>query len=240
MRDGGVNHRKILYSYPKLRKEIATANDGKSQEITFDFVDCGWDSSFEFFAIPTFLPFSPFGKNHFYFSIYNEIIGGKENGRRVDRIAIHELSHICWYQKIELAHKELGFKLNSATNYYLKEAFATIIGECEEFLKVNSGFSPTNYNTSLLRVNSDGEEIGFVDFFRRFFNKEREKGFGFDTILRGVLKIGCGIQGELDKKWSLWNKYGDDLDKLSKSGYQSPVVITCKTMGFDGKRQKSA
>jgi hypothetical protein len=188
-------------------------------------MNCGWDSSFEFFALPTFLPFSPFGKNRFYFSIYSEIIGGKESGRRVDRIAIHELSHICWYQKLEKAYKELGFELNSAANYYLKEAFATIIGEGEEFTAVNGGYCRTNYNTSLLRIDLGGKEMEFVDFFRNYFNERRKKGFDFYTILKEVLKVGYDIQKELDEKWSLWNKYGDNPDKLSESGYQSLIVI---------------
>jgi len=251
MQDGGVNYRKIINSYLKL----------KSEEIVPDFIDqlysqyksqidkiiekeagvlkganntifsglekvmgCGWDSSLVFYAIPTFLPFCPFGKNCFYFSIYNEVIEGKENRRRVDRIAIHELSHMCWYQKLEKAYKELGFELNHATNYYLKEAFAAIIGECEEFSKINGGHSPANNNVSLLRVVSNGKEMEFVDFFRKLFNEGRKKGLDFDAILKEVLRIGQGIQNELDEKWSLWNKYGDSPDKLSESGYQSRLL----------------
>ena len=262
IRDGGVNQRKVLQSYPKLKEELEASQDKEFEKTISDFVDhlylqyksqvgkivekeikvlkdanntifsglekvmgCGWDSSFEFFAIPTFLPFSPFGKNHFYFSIYSEVVGGKGSGRRVDRIAVHELSHICWYQKLEITYKELGFELNYATNYYLKEAFAAIIGECEEFSKVNGGHSPANYNVSLLRVNSDGKEMEFVDFFRKLFNEGRRKRFDFYTILKEVLRIGYGIQNELDEKWSLWNKYGDNPGKLSGGGYQSPIVI---------------
>jgi len=143
----------------------------------------------------------------------------------VDRIAIHELSHICWYQKLDKAHKELGFELNSAANYYLKEAFATIIGECEEFSEINKGHSPTNYNVTLLRINPDGKEMEFVDFFRKLFIKERKRGVGFYEILKEVLKIGYSIQGELDDKWSFWNKYGDDEKKLHKNGYSLPINL---------------
>jgi len=262
VRDGGVNYRKILQSYPNLKKELEESQDKEFEMTISDFLDqlylqykfqvdkivekeadvlkranstifsgiekvmgCGWDSSFEFFAIPTFLPFSPFGKNRFYFSIYSEIIGGKESGRRVDRIAIHELSHICWYQKLEKAYKELDFELNTAANYYLKEAFATLIGESEEFSKVNGGYSPTNHNTSLLRIELGGKEMEFVDFFRNYYNERRKKGFDFYTILKEVLKMGYSIQKELDEKWSLWNKYGDNPDKLSESGYQTSIVI---------------
>ena len=65
----------------------------------------------------------------------------------------------------------------------------------------------------------------FVDFFRNYYNERRKKGFDFYTILKEVLKMGYSIQKELDEKWSLWNKYGDNPDKLSESGYQTSIVI---------------
>ena len=189
---------------------------------------CRWDSSFEFLAIPTFLPFSPFWKDRFYFSIYGEVIKGEENKRRVDRIAIHELSHICWYQKLDEVHKKLDFKLNNAANYYLKEAFASIIGECDEFSKINKGRSLANYNTAILRVRVGSEEMGFVNYFRKVFEEGRRTRASFCSILEEVLKVCYSIQNTLDKKWSIWDKYGDDREKLLKMEYQSPINIPAK------------
>lgn len=225
-----------LYSQyqPQLEKIVAKERRvlNESGEAIFlgleKVMGCKWEPSYKFFATPTLLPINPFWKNGFYFSVYKEVNTGKASKRRVDRIAIHELSHICWYQKLEKVYEDLDFTLNEAANYYLKEAIAAIIGESREFLRINKGFSPANKNVALLQVKVGSNEIGFVDFFRNFFAGKERTETSFDVLAKEVVLVCFSIQDKLDKKMAIWNKHGDELSRTQKEEYQIPIPIQPK------------
>lgn len=176
---------------------------------------------FVYKAIPTFLPFSPTGNDFFQFSLYKQLIEKENSKRRVDRIAIHELTHVVWYKLVPCIYKKLNLKLNNAANYYLKESIAVIVCENKVFNNINGGFSPQNKDLSLLKVKQNDAELCFVDYAKNIYNQSEN----FNDFLTTIIKKVYAIQNKLENKQDIWNKYGFSEEELTKLCFYKAVII---------------
>lgn len=189
-------------------------------------MDYTWrDDDYEFIAIPTILPFCPFNKNVFYFSIIN-IMNGKSKIGFVLFTAIHEISHYILHKTLE------SQKINSDphTLYFLQEILAPVLMNQQSLVNIiHHDFNNYWGNTDIanLFITTNGNSKKIPEAFRRAYDKLKTEGKKFTEILFIFVDILNELQDELMKKKAIWDKYGHKIfdEEQLKTFYQRSMHI---------------
>lgn len=175
-------------------------------------------------AIPTILPFCPFGKNLFYFSILNA------GNHDIIFVATHEISHMLFYEIMEKIYgKPAEEVLGWAGAHFLKEILAPVLMNQEEFKKILE--SQDSYGNSFLKhiyVESNDQVMQITKFFQDLYeNLKHEKRLRFSEILKIMVQTISSIAEEIESKNQLWNQYGSKIakDEEKFNAYKKPIKI---------------
>lgn len=187
-----------------------------------------WPKPITYIAMPTILPFSPFGTNIFYFSILRQI-HNKEDKRNVLSIAIHEISHFIFFDLLKKIEKKNKFKLPKDSLYYLKESLTAALFNQKNLCNL-FGFRDYVGNPEIrdIYIKTNGKEKIVKDFVQEIYiqkiNKEKKS---FKSFLNELTKIFISIAPTLSKKRSIWNRYGKTLLEKPKilAQYRNPIQI---------------
>lgn len=194
-------------------------------------MDYQWPKSIIYYAIPTILPFSPFGTNKFYFSILGQIFN--KNEKNILFIAAHETSHFIFYDLLKKIEREIKISLPDDAKNYLKEALTAVLlnqKPLNKILKLDNYLgNPEIRDIKIKKPN--GTIMSFVDFLTEYYqNNKIKKKKGFQIVLKEIIEIINSISNEFSKKRAIWNRYGNQLYKNSVAlyRYQSPIKIKKK------------
>jgi hypothetical protein len=187
-----------------------------------------WKKQITYLAIPTILPFSPFGTDRFYFSILLELIGRRSQD--VLMIALHEISHFIFFDYLKKIERSGKFVLPPDARHYLKEALTAALFNEEP---VKSFFGLTEYAgnpeiRNLCVKNDTGHSIRITDWIR-----ERYRAYmpinaeSFAELLVELIGAMRRKQNEFEKKRTFWNTHGKKIlsSETLKKQYEQPVDI---------------
>jgi len=173
------NKSKIQKSIQK-NKNLLKEKSESSLMALLEIMDYQYDKPIIYKAVPTILPFSPFGNDIFYFSILGEIKG--KTGKNILTIGIHEISHFIFYDLIKVIENRGDLILPDDLKNYLKEALAVVILNQKSLCNI---LELKNYKgnpeiQSLRIEKSDGNIKTFTDFLNKHYGAikiKRQKPF---------------------------------------------------------------
>ena len=183
-----------------------------------------WRKPIAYVARPTLLPFSPFDKLSFSFSILSRVYGKELES--FSRIAIHEISHFVLFEMLKSIEKQ--GKLSSDARHYLKEAVtAALFNEAPLSRALRIENYPGNPEIRLLRVKFPSKApLPLVKWIR----DEYCKSSNFPDLLIRLVRIFRASQKELGKKRKMWNRYGKKIfeERRLRNNYSRPILIAKK------------
>ncbi len=187
-----------------------------------------WPKPITYIAMPTILPFSPFGNNIFYFSILRQICN-KEDKRSILPIAIHEISHFIFFDLLKKIEKKNKFQLPKDAMNYLKESLTAALLNQKT---LRSLFELEDYtgNPEIrnLYIKTVGKEKIIRDFIQELYIKKiKKERKSFESFLDELIKAFIPIAPTLFKKRLIWNRYGKTLLEKPKilTQYRNPIQI---------------
>lgn len=182
------------------------------------------DSQQEYTIFLSILPFSPFEKNSFYFSILSKIESKENEHSDILSLLAHEVSHFILFDIL----RSKNITLERHELYFLKEILAVIV--LKNKLLVNF-LKAENYrgNTILhkLYVRDGIEAINIVEYFEKIYADKMHENKNFEEYLDIMIKEIRNISGALKHKYSFWMNKKMDLDKKLEflKEYSRPVPL---------------
>lgn len=193
-----------------------------------NLMDYQWSRTVIYYAIPTILPFSPFGTNKFYFSILGQIYN--KNKKNILFVAVHEASHFIFYDLLKKIEREIKISLPEDAKHYLKEALAAVLlnqKSLGKILKLDNYLGNPEIRDIKIQK-PDNAIMSFADFLTEYYqNHKIRKNKNFKVILREIIEIIYLVSDEFSKKRVIWNRYGNQLHKKPSAFhlYQKPIQI---------------
>lgn len=186
-----------------------------------------------YIVIPTILPFSPFGKNIFYFSMVRKIKGNSEKGddnHDILPLIAHEISHMMLWDILKQNEVE-GMSLNYGwtVRHFLQEILAPIIMN-QEPLKNILGIKNYLGNPYLEHLNIERASIqeNMVIYFKNIYaDMKFSDKRPFWEIAKFMADELEKISATLDKKMNMWNTYGHKIvsnEQLFEE-YKRPILL---------------
>ncbi len=187
----------------------------------------------EYTAVPTVLPFSPFGGSTFYFSVYSSIFKTKNDTLKpvsVVPIAVHEISHFIFFDQLREWEMESGKKLIHPAGHYFKEALTAAIMDGPKFKEIFDyqtlrGEKRYRGNPELhdFSIKYDGDKTNIVDFFKiQMFGK----GGSYKENLFRLLGLFARHQDKFKTKWDTWNTHLSHLENPELyQDYPNPLEL---------------
>lgn len=197
-----------------------------------DLMDYQWSKPVIYYAIPTILPFSPFGTNKFYFSILGQI-GQSYNKSKKDIlfIAIHETSHFIFYDLLKKIERKTKISLPEDSKNYLKEALTAVLlnqKSLSKTLKLDNYLG--NPEIREIKIQKPNNTVmSFIDFLTEYYQNHKIKnGKNFEIVLKEMIEMIFPVSDEFSKKRAIWNRYGNLLYKKPSALYQYKKPIKIK------------
>lgn len=185
------------------------------------------DEPVTYIATPTILPFSPFEKNKFYFSILGQIFG--KGSKNILFIAIHEISHFIFYDILKEIEFKNNRKMSEDAKNYLKESLTTILLNqrplCDILNLQNYLGNPELGELTIQKL--DGKIQKINDFLKDCYEIKKKENKTFYIFLEEIIQSIESSQEEFSKKRTLWNKYGNQLyqNPEALSEYKKPIKV---------------
>jgi len=228
--------KKIINQSKKLLKQ----NSKKALVRLGLLTDYQWLKNENYYAFPTILPFSPYKKNIFFFSILGAIYNNKQHN--ILFVSIHEISHFIVYKTLKKFYdKKISLKKESF--YFLKEILAPVIMNqkpLQSLLKIRNYLG--NPFLRYIFIINKNKKIQITTFFQRIYEKARYGGkMDFKQILEIMALLIFSIENELIKKNKIWNQYGNDLinNKTAFKKYCQPIKIEAPEQLFNRSNRRS-
>jgi len=205
--------------------KIRMKSSQKAMESLGIAMDYHWQSGIDYIAMPTILPFSPFGKNTFNFSILDRITGSGK--RDILSTAIHEISHFVFLNYLKKIEKKENISISQDTRYYAKEVLTAALFNEEPIrgvleiveYKGNPDIRDI-YITDDLKVTTT-----LINYTRKQYLENIKDGKEFKEFLINFIKTMHKISENLSKKRQIWNRFGNELykNKAILLQYQMPI-----------------
>lgn len=195
----------------------------KTLEILANLMDYKWkNENIDYFLIPTILPFSPFGDNIFYYSIYKSLKGDTEFPK-VLAVSAHEISHMILFDIIE----KKNIKLSQELIYFIKELIAPILVYQDDFKDIFKKDIVGNYNVLEVYFEKDEKVIRAFDYFLEMFIKNRSEKKDFVIFLDDMISICKKIEPRIKEKRAFDNKYGTQImkDQELLKKFREPIKL---------------
>jgi len=214
------NNQAIIEIISSVREKLKNAEPAfKALSKYMDFPDL---SERSYKAIPTFLPFSPFFKDTFFFSIANI---KNFNPSSAVFIAVHEISHFILFEQIK--NYTDNQTLKTPAFHYFKEALTTAVMDQPEFREFFDYKTLKKTKTYLGNNELHNLFIGsntIVEFLKK--NIVKNSSPYIKNILK-ILDIFVKNNEVFANKWKIWNQLcNDQNNEKLLSEYSKPINIT--------------
>ncbi|MBI2628138.1 MAG: hypothetical protein HYW71_01725 [Candidatus Niyogibacteria bacterium] len=221
-------NKKAIDQIIKKSNIIINKNGSKALTMLSNLMDYKWSHPIIYKAVPTILPFSPFGDKIFYFSILGQI----RNKDKKDAlfIAIHEISHFIFYDILKEIEQEIKKSAPDDLKNYLKETLTAALLNRKPLSDILNLYNyKGNPEVRDLRIQkSNGVIVSFTKFINEYYQTIKVKNKKtFKVFLQEILNILLPISEEFSKKRAIWNRYGIQLYKkpFALNLYQKPIQI---------------
>ncbi|MFA5460008.1 MAG: hypothetical protein WC283_01575 [Candidatus Paceibacterota bacterium] len=222
------NNKEKIQKIIKKNKNLLNKKSEPSLKALLEIMDYHYNQPITYQAVPTILPFSPFGDKTFYFSILGEI--KNKTDKNILTIGIHEISHFIFLEQLKNIENKKGIVLSEDLKAYIKEALTTVILNQEPLctilkLKDYKG-NPEIQNLKIQEENKSIKKI--TEFLNNYYiNIKLKNKKSFIDFLEKIIGILMPLTPEFSKKRSIWNKYGQQTLKDPKiiNIYSKPIKI---------------
>ncbi|MFA5392200.1 MAG: hypothetical protein WC306_00690 [Candidatus Paceibacterota bacterium] len=222
------NNEEKIQKIIKKNRQLLNKKSEPSLKALLEIMDYQYNQSIVYNAIPTILPFSPFGDNKFYFSILGEI--KNKTDKNILIIGIHEISHFVFLKQLKNIENKKNIVLPEDLKNYLKEALAAVILNqkplCNILKLKNYKGNPEIMNLRIQKY--DGSIKTIADFLNEYYITIKVRNQeSFTLFLEEIIDILLPIASEFAKKRVFWNKYGNKALKDPKiiKLYSEPIKI---------------
>lgn len=222
------NNKSKIHKIIQKNKNLLDKKSKLALMALLEIMDYQYDKPVIYKAVPTILPFSPFGNNVFYFSILGEIKG--KTGKNILAIGIHEISHFIFLKQLKMIENKKGIIFPEDVKNYLKEALAVVILNQKPLCNIlNLKNYKGNPEIQNLRIEKpDGTIKTFTDFLDEYYDAIKiKKQESFSIFLEKIINILLPIASEFTEKRIIWNKYGKEIFNKSEllEKYSEPIKI---------------
>lgn len=206
------------------QEKIIEKNGEKAFQRLGEIMDYVWENPFVYIAYLSLLPFSPFQKNHFLYSALNQIHNTKAKNKSVLVVAVHEISHLMFFQQLN----KLGIQLSKGTTHLFKEALTAAILQDENLSELlNYKHTEVNPEIKELYVKKDSHVLKATDYLFGLLIKNIDLNKNFLEQLRESLEEFKKSDKTFDEKMDFWNKHGklifQDTELLKQ--FQEPILL---------------
>ncbi|MGD0977054.1 MAG: hypothetical protein ABR875_02060 [Minisyncoccia bacterium] len=213
----------------KYNQEIINKKNNAAFKFLSGFMNYSWSDPIAYNAYLSLLPFSPFKKDYFFYSVLAELNNKNPENKSVLSTAIHEISHIIFLEYIEKMGWKIGQNVSKDVVYVLQESITSSMFKNPELLSLfNMPKSPRG-NPEIVEIHiSEGDNnMTLVDFVDKniIFNKNNNNDM--NQIINKLIKLFASIGDQISKKIEMWHKFGyktlRDQELLKK--FRQPIVI---------------
>jgi len=220
----------------RSRQEVSNKSGEALKELA-QLMDYNWPENFPGYkVVPVLLPFNPFGKNIFYYSIL-KITQGVDQKDLLE-VAIHEISHMVFFEILErlrLSSNNFSGPKNIPIDY-LKEILAPVLMNQPPLRRLlDLSRYPEGYTGNpdlgpmFVTVGNSGERTQISRYFQQLYERMRyQEHKTFPEIVGAMVKIIMPLEAELLKRRDLWNEYQHKIFKNQAllDRHSEPMRIT--------------
>ena len=196
----------------------------ENSEICLDelarLMDYEGEKSETYFAIPTLLPFSPFNRPVFYFSIVHSLF--KKSKNEILDIAIHEISHFWLFDILDKINIDL--QKNEVDRNFLhlfKEALTGMLLSEESMMKVlnNKDYrgNPEVWNLNI--ATPAGPVLSLREYLRTNLHIFKAKSLSFEDFISGMISELQPLAGLFSQKKVFWNMNEREIRQNTGDAY---------------------
>lgn len=211
----------LRYFYQKHKESISAIsaesqvklakNSPKALRILGEMMQHRWGNKKRYYATPTILPFSPFKKNRFYFSVLEAIL--KKTNHNPTFVAIHEISHFIFFDMLRQIEKEEDLILARDAAHYLKEALTAALLDMEPLRRT---LKLTNYHGNpeiheLYVKPERGKTLCLKEYIKHVYIVAKKQKKPFKQTLKELILTAHCREMEFSKKRLLWNRYDKQI-----------------------------
>ena len=187
-------------------------------------MDYIWENPFTYTAHLSLLPFSPFKKDHFLYSVLDQLRDGGSKNKSVLVVAVHEISHLVFFQYLE----KFEVQLSEGTKHLLKEVLtAAILQDAKLSALLNYKHVDVNPEIRELYVKKGGRVLKATDYLFGLFIENVDLNKNFFGQIKELFEEFKKSDKVFDEKMDFWHKHGKSIFKdegLSKQ-YQKPIPL---------------
>ena len=184
----------------------------------------------EFIATPTLLPFSPFNRPMFYFSITPSLFLSKESD--ILGIAIHEISHFLFFDILKDLNIKLDHNLEEKNFFHLfKETLTGMLlseKELAEILERKDYKGNPEVHNLYIKESTSGNETTLREYLRENLHTYQQKGLPFSVFIKEMIERLLPKATDFSDKKIFWNKNEQELrkdDSMLLKEYAQPISI---------------
>lgn len=195
-------------------RKILEAKGEEGLALLAKYMDYDWRPEDKYKAIPTLLPYSPFNKHTFYYSMYGQIFGDWKND--ILHISIHEISHFMLFQLLDdLKMTQFDQQENSGLLYMFKESLTgMLLSEPELSQLLEKREYKGNPDTHHIFIQeAGGEPRVFQEFLREKFKRNKEVGGNFSSFLIEMVNLLLPHASEFAERKKMWNEQGKKIEE---------------------------
>lgn len=241
LRDYRNQHQKQIDDFVALsRKELAEKSQTALAALA-GLMGYKWPEKFAGYkVIPVLLPYGPFGKNVFFYSILAAVWNDKQQQYSILFTAVHEISHMMFYDILDNSASDLPSNIESRVAIFdLKEILAPVLMK-QSPLKELLDFSmypkdrwPDGYlgNDEFIQMYVTSEEmenkVQITRYFQDLYEKMRNEGQGFREILAEMVRLVTPLEDQFVEKRKLWFEHTFRIFKSKEllEEYAKPIRL---------------
>lgn len=188
-------------------------------------MDYRWKRKTTYVALPTILPFSPYRRNVFFFSLLGRLRGKQKTS--ILHTAIHEISHFLFFEIQKDIEGRLRFHLSNDMAHFLKEALTTaLLNEkpLKKILHIHSDKGNPEIH-ELCVAKHRGQPITFANWIQHEYQVSRKQHVAFKALCERLIRLCHQHERAFQRKRRMWNQYG--MTVFQKPGllrlYRAPI-----------------
>lgn len=182
-----------------------------------------------FIATPTLLPFSPFERPIFYYSIAPIIFNDTPN--HILDIAIHEISHFLFFDILDNLKINLREDNDDRNLLHLfKESLTAMLLSEKELttLLENKNYKGNQEIQYLNMLTLEKEIMNITEYLRNNFHEYCNKNLSFSVFIEDMINILSPKKKEFSDKKIFWNKNEQEIKRGNKTlleKYSEPIKL---------------
>lgn len=192
-----------------------------------EMMDYEWRETDKYKAVPTLLPYSPFHKHTFYYSICSPLFDNKPDD--LLHISVHEISHFMLFQLLDDLQIYFNKKEIVGLLHLFKESLTGMqLSEPDMARLLDRSEYKGNIETRNVFIQeSSNEPLVFQEFLRNKHSQMRAVGKNFAEFIKTMIDLLSPSAEEFALRYDMWNKFGKTILSNSEllEKYKKPIKV---------------